>query len=266
MNILDKIIVRKQVEIELNKKKFPTAVLEKSAIFSRNTFSLKKSLSQKSGVIAEIKFQSPSKGVLRAIPWQYSTAIAEVQEIAQGYANAGAAAISVLTDQDYFAGKNEYLQATRETVNIPLLRKDFIIDEYQILEAKALGADLILLIAACLNPLQIKQLAQFAHTLGLEVLLEVHDLAELETSLNEYIDLLGVNNRNLKTFQVDIQTSLDLAEKIPHQFIKISESGLSNPLNINTLQQAGYRGFLIGETFMKTENPGLALRELWTGI
>ncbi len=160
----------------------------------------------------------------------------------------------------------EYLTSVREVVEIPVLRKDFIVDEYQLLEAKAIGADVILLIAACLEPKRLEELAKSAKSLGLEVLMEVHDKEELDRSLNPYLDVVGVNNRNLKTFDVSVQTSLALAEFIPDDFRKISESGLKDAQTIVDLKKGGFEGFLIGETFMKTENPAQALQQLISDI
>ncbi len=254
MNTLEKIIQSKYKEVALRKERFPIKKLEKSPLFERATLSVKNALKNTNkGIIAEFKRQSPSKGIINDK--------VSVEEVAKGYAEAGALGISVLTDTEYFGGKNEDLTQARHTVDVPILRKDFTIDEYQIVEAKAIGADFILLIAASLNPKQIKQLAEFAHSTQLEVLMEVHDLAELQTSLNYHLDLVGVNNRNLKNFEVSINTSKELAEHIPSEFIKISESGISEAENIKILQEYGYQGFLIGENFMKTENPALACKE-----
>lgn len=185
-----------------------------------------------------------------------------MQNIVWGYQQAGVSAVSVLTDQAFFSGLPTDLQNAREWLTIPILRKDFIIDSYQVAEAKAWGADLILLIAACLDSTQLRELAQYAHSLGLEVLMEVHDRAELERSPTDFVDLVGVNNRNLKTFQVDVQTSLDLAPHIPKHLIKVTESGLRQVETLFQLREAGYQGFLIGESFMKTDDPGSTCAEL----
>ncbi len=254
MNTLEKIIQSKYKEVALRKESFPIKKLEKSPLFERATLSVKNALKNTNkGIIAEFKRQSPSRGVINDK--------VSVEEVTKGYAEAGALGISVLTDTEYFGGKSEDLTQARHAVGVPILRKDFTIDEYQIIEAKAIGADFILLIAAALNPKQIKQLAEFAHSIQLEVLMEVHDLAELQTSLNYHLDLVGVNNRNLKNFEVSINTSEELAKHIPSEFIKISESGISEAENIKILQEYGYQGFLIGENFMKTANPALACRE-----
>lgn len=260
MTILDKIIANTKIEVAERKAKISVQTLEKSAHFNRKTYSLKEYLvlPEKSGIIAEIKKQSPSKGIINDK--------VSIEEVGQGYYSVGASAISVLTDFEFFGGKMEYLEAVRPLVEIPILRKDFMVDEYQILEAKAIGADVILLIAACLEPKRLEELAKFAKSLGLEILMEVHNREELERSLNPYLDVVGVNNRNLKTFDVSVQTSLELAELIPNDFRKISESALKDAETIVQLKRAGYEGFLIGETFMKTENPSQALANLITEI
>ncbi|MCP4521419.1 MAG: indole-3-glycerol phosphate synthase TrpC [Cytophagales bacterium] len=260
MTILDKIVANTEKEVAERKAQVATSTLENSAYFERETYSLKDYLvlPEKSGIIAEVKKQSPSKGIINDK--------VTVEEVGQGYFEAGASAISVLTDLEFFGGKMEYLTSVREVVEIPVLRKDFIVDEYQLLEAKAIGADVILLIAACLEPKRLEELAKFAKSLGLEVLMEVHNKEELDRSLNPYLDVVGVNNRNLKTFDVSIQTSLDLAEFIPNEFRKISESGLKDAETIVDLKKGGFEGFLIGETFMKTENPAQALQQLISEI
>lgn len=255
MNILDKIVLRKKEEVADAKQLVSIQDLEKSQYFKRNPYSFKEFLlaEDRTGIIAEFKRRSPSKGLINGV--------ADVGEITQAYNNAGASALSVLTDVDFFGGKTDDLLTARAANNIPILRKDFMIDEYQILEAKAWGADIILLIAAILTPQQISDFGKFAHNLGLNVLLEVHNLEELERSICSNLDAIGVNNRNLADFTVDIQTSFDLVNKIPDQFLKISESAISNPQTIKELKAAGFNGFLIGENFMKTNNPGAAIKE-----
>lgn len=254
MNTLEKIIQSKYKEVEERKISLPIKKLEKEVFFERTPISIKNVLKYTNkGIIAEFKRQSPSKGVINHQ--------ASVTEVTQGYAKAGALGISILTDLGYFGGSNRDLQNARLHLEVPILRKDFIIDEYQIIEAKAIGADFILLIAASLSPKQIKELAQFAHSLQLEVLMEVHNLMELQSSLTYELDLIGVNNRNLKNFDVDINTSKELAAHIPNEFIKISESGISEIDNIRILQSYGYQGFLIGENFMKTTNPSQAAQD-----
>ncbi|MBC7641088.1 MAG: indole-3-glycerol phosphate synthase TrpC [Flavobacterium sp.] len=249
MNILDKIIIDKRREIILKKSIIPISQLENCNLFERKTISLANNLiNSDSGIIAEHKRRSPSKPNINNS--------FTVEEVVKGYENAGVCGISVLTDAKYFGGSLDDLLLARASVNIPLLRKEFIIDEYQILEAKAFGADLILLIAAVLTRKEIKDLSEFAKTLDLEVLLEVHNLEELQKSIMPSIDLIGVNNRNLKTFEVNLDFSKQLANEIPNDFIKVSESGISSIAAINELQAFGYKGFLIGENFMKTDNAG----------
>ncbi|MES2732615.1 MAG: indole-3-glycerol phosphate synthase TrpC [Bacteroidota bacterium] len=249
MDILDQIIAHKRTEVAERKSLYPVKLLESSIYFQTPTVSLKKYLLRpdKSGIIAEIKRKSPSKGMINRY--------VSVERTSIGYMQAGASALSVLTDLQFFGGKNEDLTTARKFNFCPILRKDFTIDEYQIIEAKSIGADAILLIAAVLEPKEVERLAQTAHSLGLEVLLEVHNLQELEASLSPHIDLVGVNNRNLKDFSVSIETSIELANAIPGEFIKISESGISQPQTIRRLQEVGYKGFLMGETFMKNSRP-----------
>jgi len=254
MNILDKIIIDKQREVVLKKSIIPVSQLESSVFFERKTISLSQKLKTSStGIIAEHKRRSPSKSVIN-----HSFT---VEEVVKGYEHAGACGISVLTDGKYFGGSLDDLLLARASVNIPLLRKEFIVDEYQILEAKAFGADLILLIAAVLTREEIKSLSQFAKKLGLEVLLEVHNQEELEKSIMPTLDMIGVNNRNLKTFEVSLDFSKQLAPQIPDDFVKVSESGISSIEAISELRPYGYSGFLIGENFMKTDNAGKAAKD-----
>jgi indole-3-glycerol phosphate synthase len=254
MNILDRIIIDKKREVILKKSIIPVLQLEASVFFGTKTISLSENLrNSTSGIIAEHKRRSPSKAEIN-----YSFT---VEEVVKGYETAGACGISVLTDGKYFGGSLDDLLLARASVNIPLLRKEFIVDEYQILEAKAHGADLILLIAAVLTRDEIKILSEFAKSLGLEVLLEVHNLEELEKSIMPTLDMIGVNNRNLKTFEVSLDFSKELADKIPNDFVKVSESGISSIEAIQELKPFGYQGFLIGENFMKTDNAGKAATE-----
>lgn len=255
MNILDKIIARKKEEVASAKAKTSLKELEQKLGFNRETYSLKTFLTdpEKTGIIAEFKRKSPSKGIINDQ--------VTVEEVTTGYAAAGASALSVLTDHDFFMGHDNDLIAARAVNEIPILRKDFMIDEYQIVEAKALGADIVLLIAACLTPQEILSFAKLAKSLGLSTLLEVHNREELDRSLNPYLDVVGVNNRNLKDFSVSIETSITLAEVIPSEFLKISESAISNPETIKLLKSVGFNGFLIGENFMRTANPGLAMAD-----
>ena len=251
MNILDKIIADKHKELVLKKLVVPVSQLEQAALFERENVSLAQKLkNSKTGIIAEHKRRSPSKSIINRN--------LNVQDVAEGYENAGICGMSVLTDGKYFGGSLDDLLYARAAVKMPLLRKEFVIDEYQILEAKANGADVILLIAAVLDREQIKTLSEFAKNLGLEVLLEVHNETELDKSIMPSLDMLGVNNRNLKTFEVSTEVSKRLSEKIPSEFVKVSESGISSVEAIKDLKQFGYKGFLIGENFMKTDNPGEA--------
>ncbi|MEQ9166046.1 MAG: indole-3-glycerol phosphate synthase TrpC [Fulvivirga sp.] len=249
MDILEQIIAHKYKEVEERKSLFPAKLLEKSIYFNSDTVSLKKYIlrEDKSGIIAEIKRKSPSKGTINAH--------VSIERTSIGYMQAGASALSVLTDTDYFGGKNEDLTTARKFNFCPILRKDFTVDEYQIVEAKSIGADAVLLIAAALDPKRLKELAAFAQSLGLETLLEVHNEEELSASVNEHIDLVGVNNRNLKTFKVSIETSKALAPQIPSYFVKVSESGISDPDTIMDLRSAGFQGFLMGERFMQNSRP-----------
>jgi indole-3-glycerol phosphate synthase len=255
MNILDKIIETKKTEVAGQKRIVSLEQLEKYPLFNRKCNSLKASLLKtgSSGIIAEFKQKSPSKGEINFK--------VKVEEVTKDYANAGVAGISVLTDTEYFGGILENLVIARKTnPEIPILRKDFMIDPYQIFEAKAHGADVILLIAACLEKEQAELLAKKAKELGMEVLMEFHNAEELE-KVNDFVDIVGVNNRDLKTFTMNIETSVRLSKLIPDKFVKISESGIDSAKTIHYLRENGFKGFLIGETFMKTENPGEACRK-----
>ncbi len=260
MNILDKIVLNKRAEIEAAKAKVSIAQLEAAEFFNRDTYSFREFLlaPDRTGVIAEFKRKSPSKGIINDK--------VSVKEVTNAYAAAGASALSVLTDKDFFMGDKPDLIEARKANTIPVLRKDFMIDEYQVLEAKAWGADIILLIAAILTPKEIDTLAKLAKSLGLNVLLEVHNLEELQRSINPNLDAIGVNNRNLADFTVSVETSFQLAEHIPAEFLKISESAISNTEVIKSLKQAGFSGFLIGENFMKEADPGAAIREFVKGL
>ncbi|WP_336128353.1 indole-3-glycerol phosphate synthase TrpC [Mesoflavibacter sp. CH_XMU1422-2] len=249
MNILDKITADKRKEVDLKKSLISAKQLEESFLFQRQTISLTERLKNSaSGIIAEHKRRSPSKATINQD--------LNVQDVAKGYENAGVCGMSVLTDGKYFGGSLDDLILARASSNLPLLRKEFIIDQYQIIEAKAYGADVILLIAAILSKEEIKQFSTLAKQLNLDVLLEVHNEEELHKSIMPSIDMLGVNNRNLKTFEVSLETSKLLSEIIPNDFVKVSESGISTVEAIKDLKQYGYKGFLIGENFMKTDNPG----------
>lgn len=254
MNILDQIIASKRIEIALKKSVVSIKQLENAELFNKKTNSLSKSISNSPfGIIAEHKRRSPSKNTINN---SFS-----VEEVVKGYENAGASGISVLTNMHYFGGSLEDLLIARASVQIPLLRKEFVIDEYQLLEAKAFGADAILLIAAVLSKEEIKQLSEFAQSLALEVLLEVHNQEELEKNIMPSLDLIGVNNRNLKTFEVSLQNSINLSNHIPNDFVKLSESGISSIEDVKLLRSNRFQGFLIGENFMKTDNPGKSLEQ-----
>jgi len=249
MNILDTILEHKRKEVEERKSLYPTRLLEQSIFFASQTVSMKKYIQRpdKSGIIAEFKRKSPSKGVINAH--------ASVERTTIGYMQAGASALSVLTDKNFFGGTSEDLMIARKFNFCPIIRKDFTIDPYQVIEAKSIGADAILLIAAILDPGLAKELAALAHGFGMEVLLEVHDEVELKQHVDVGADLVGVNNRNLKTFEVSIDTSKRLAPLIPDGVVKVSESGISDVETIVELRKYGYKGFLMGENFMKHSRP-----------
>ena len=253
MNILETIIEHKKSEVRRRKSEVRIDELEKRAMFSRPILSLKDFLLDKSktGVIAEFKRRSPSKGIINDQ--------VDVEKVTKGYADNGASCLSVLTDEKFFGGSDEDLLKARIN-EVPILRKDFIIDEYQLVEAKSLGADVILLIDACLAPAEVKSLAVFAKNLGLEVLLELHAEEELEHICDE-TTVIGINNRNLKTFDVDIERSLRMAEQIPLPKLKIAESGIRSVDDILLFKRHGFHGFLIGENFMKAHDPTIAFAE-----
>lgn len=257
MTILDKINAYKKIEVASKKEVLPISLLKQFTYFQKENISLAKAIKNSSlGIIAEHKRKSPSKSVINdkiLLP-----------EIVKGYELAAASGISVLTDTPFFGGSLDDLVLARKTVSLPILRKEFIVDEYQIFEAKAYGADAILLIAASLSKQEIRDFSILAKQLQLDVLVEIHNEEELEKSVHPTVDIMGVNNRNLKTFEVAIENSIRLSEKIPSEFIKISESGINSVDNVRELKKYGFKGFLIGEHFMKTENPGKALKEFIT--
>ncbi|MEP0987916.1 indole-3-glycerol phosphate synthase TrpC [Ekhidna sp.] len=255
MDILSEIIANKKKEVKAQKELYPIKLLEKSVFFEGEPVSLIKYLKRpdKSGVIAEIKRKSPSKGIINEH--------VSIERTSIGYMQAGASGLSILTDNHYFGGSAEDLKVARSFNFCPILRKDFMIDEYQVIEAKSLGADVILLIASVLDKKEIEKLGGLAQSLGMQVLLEVHNEKELINSISEKVNLIGVNNRDLKTFKTDVKTSFDLADKIPSEFLKVSESGLSEPQTIKDLKACGYQGFLMGETFMKNGRPERAAKE-----
>jgi len=259
-NILAEIVAHKHTEVAARKQQRSVAELEQVSWFKRTPLSLAHFLQDpgKTGIIAEFKRRSPSKGIINGE--------VTVQDVTMAYTRYGASGLSVLTDEKFFGGSSDDLQQARAVNNnTPILRKDFIIDEYQILEAKAIGADVILLIAECLTKEEVKHLAAFAGNLGLEVLLEVHSGDQLD-KVTDHIQLVGVNNRDLTTFKVDFNRSCELAAHIPDGKCKIAESGISNTDAIVTLKQAGFNGFLIGELFMKQENPPRAFENFVTEL
>ncbi|QDA58689.1 indole-3-glycerol phosphate synthase TrpC [Hymenobacter jejuensis] len=255
--ILDQIIAHKRREVAERQSLVPVKLLERSLYFENQPLSLRKYLLRDdlSGIIAEFKRKSPSKGWINPH--------APVERTTLGYMQAGASALSVLTDTEFFGGKNEDLTIARRYNFCPILRKDFVVDAYQILEAKSIGADAVLLIAAVLTADEVLSLGRFARELGLEVLLEVHDSEELDRTLHaDAVNLVGVNNRNLHDFSVSLDTSMELAQRIPAEFVKVSESGLTSAAAIEQLRGAGYRGFLIGEAFMRHSRPEKACSTL----
>lgn len=253
MNILDTIIEKKRTEVSERKQRKGLNELLNSDYYSRTPISLVNSLKKgdSSGIIAEFKRLSPSKGIINSE--------ADIVTVAASYQDAGAAAISVLTDESFFGGSDSDLLSVRPHLHIPILRKEFIIDPYQVHEARAIGADLILLIAACLTPSDVSDLSSLAKSIGLEVLLELHDADEIG-HICDAVDLVGINNRSLKTFDVNIERSLMMAKQIPDSKLKVAESGIDDPAQVKLFSENGYNAFLIGENFMKTNDPGLALR------
>lgn len=261
MTILDKIINFKKQEIAKIKAEIPVKRLLESPNFKRTPISLKQSLTDEfsTGIIAEFKRQSPSKGIINDK--------VSVSEVTNGYIEADVAAQSILTDTSFFGGTMADLMEAR-TVNTtkPILRKDFVVDGFQIVEAKAIGADVILLIAACLTAEQLKNYGQLANDLGLEVLYEVHNQEDLDKISDLDHKIIGINNRDLKTFKVDLEHSIALANQIPNSAVKVSESGISSPRIVTGLKEYGFQGFLIGENFMKEENPGVSCQEFISQI
>jgi indole-3-glycerol phosphate synthase len=253
MNILDTIIANKKIEVAEKKQLVPVSELETFPYYKSTCNSLVTQLMNETGtgIIAEFKRKSPSKGVINA-DVQIASVVTAYDQYASG--------ISILTDEVYFGGSIDDLMYAREMVRVPILRKDFIIDEYQIIEAKAIGASVILLIAACLSPERVRELALFARVNGLEVLLEIHNEDELQHICIE-VDIVGVNNRDLKTFTVDVNRSIELSKMIPEGKVKISESGITDPDTIVRLKQFDFKGFLIGEAFMKQQDPSIAFAD-----
>jgi indole-3-glycerol phosphate synthase len=259
-DILQKIVAVKHQEVAAAKAKLPLAELRADAerrVLTRDFVGAMRAKigAGQSAVIAEIKKASPSKGVLRAdfVP----------ADIAQSYAEHGAACLSVLTDKAFFQGSVDYLKQARASCHLPVLRKDFMVDAYQIYEARSMGADCILLIAACLDDAQMAELEQIARSLDMAVLVEVHDRAELDRALRLQTPLVGVNNRNLKTFEVSLSTTLELLQHVPADRILVAESGIMSQADVHTLRQARVPAFLVGEAFMRAPDPGAALAELF---
>ncbi|HHH13011.1 MAG TPA: indole-3-glycerol phosphate synthase TrpC [Thiolapillus brandeum] len=259
-DILKKIVARKREEIAEARRRVPEAELRASLEGKSPPRGFVKSLEEKiaaglPGVIAEIKKASPSKGVLRE---DFHPA-----EIARSYAAHGAACLSVLTDRDFFQGSPDYLQQARAACELPVIRKDFIVDPYQVYEARAMEADCILLIVACLDDAHLRELNDLAMALGMDVLIEVHDAAELERALAVENPMVGINNRNLRTFEVSLQTTLDLLERIPDGKLVITESGILAREDVALMRRHGVNGFLVGEAFMRAADPGERLAELF---
>lgn len=249
MTILDQIIKQKKEEITAAKAKISIQQLQDSEFFARPTYSLKDTLKSRTGIIAEFKRQSPSKGIINR---QKSPL-----DVVSLYEKHGASAVSILTDTPFFGGNFDDIISVRQHLQLPILRKDFMVDTYQFYEAKAMGADVILLIAACLSPDQTQEYTDIAHSLNLEVLLEIHSEDEL-SHLNKNIDFVGINNRNLKDFKVDLQHSINLKNQLPKDIYSIAESGIYNVEDFKFLKEKGFDGFLMGEYFMKEKNPGNA--------
>lgn len=264
-DILEKIVATKKIELATDSKKISLANQREQAEANNREDAMKprgfikaienKIADGKAGVITEIKRASPSKGILRAD--------FHPSAIAQSYEKNGAACLSVLTDKDYFQGANTYLQEARTACHIPVLRKDFTIDPYQIYEARAIGADAILLIVACLELNQMKELEACAHEIGLDVLVEVHNAPELEAALELKTALLGINNRNLKTFEVTLQTTLSLLSMAPSNKTLVTESGIMSRADVQLMREHHVNAFLVGEAFMRAPDPGIALSELF---
>jgi indole-3-glycerol phosphate synthase len=257
MTILDQIIERKKEEVAAAKLRISPDRLKDTAFFGRPTYSLKESIKNKSGIIAEFKRQSPSKGIINNN--------VEPLEVVSAYENFGASGISILTDHDFFGGNLNDVLSVRNNINIPILRKDFMIDEYQFYEAKSIGADVVLLIASCLSPDQVQEFTALAHQLKMEVLLEIHTEDELK-HFNSDIDLVGINNRNLKDFKVDLQHSVQLKNQLPKGVLSVAESGIYNLKDFQFLKEKGFNGFLMGEYFMKNTDPAKTFEEFTSQI
>jgi len=252
-NILEKIVKERKRTIKKLKRIISEEQWEMMPLFLKECVSLKKALLDKdnTGIIAEFKRASPSKGIINAD--------VDVFDVVLDYQMNGATGLSILTEPIFFGGNNDDILTVSSSLSLPILRKDFIVDEYQVVETKALGADVVLLIAAVITKLETQRFTKLAHELGMEVILEIHNEMELDW-ISDEIDIVGVNNRDLKTFSVDINRSIELGKKIPDDKIKISESGIDNVATISFLGQHGFKGFLMGEKFMKEKDPGKALK------
>ncbi|MGQ1787050.1 MULTISPECIES: indole-3-glycerol phosphate synthase TrpC [unclassified Saccharicrinis] len=259
MNILEKIVAQKKIEVQRQQEFTSVEKLKGYDSFQKEVPSLKAFLQDKNhnGIISEYKRKSPSKGVINSM--------STVEDVVPLYEKAGVSGISVLTDSEFFGGNKSDLVAARRVTTVPILRKDFMISPYQVYEAKAIGGSAILLIAAILSYQEAEELSKLAKDLGLDILMEVHSKEELDI-VNSLVDVVGVNNRNLKTFEVSLRQSIDLAQAMPDEMVKISESGIYTPEDIFLLREHGFQGFLIGENFMRTKNPGQACIEFSEAI
>ena len=267
-DVLARILARKREEVEERHARVPLAELESRIADAPPLRGFADALKARiergeAAVIAEVKKASPSKGVIRADPGSGPGAGFDPAFIARSYEAGGAACLSVLTDVDFFQGADEYLIAAREACSLPVLRKDFIVDEYQLHEARALGADCVLLIAAALDDARLAAFAALAAELGMDALAEVHDAAELERVLRLPLPLVGVNNRNLRTFEVSLATTLALKDRIPADRVLVTESGIAMPADVARMREAGVHAFLVGEAFMRADDPGAALQRLF---
>lgn len=264
-NILDKIVAVKRDEVAQAAKKMPLAQMRvdaESRVLTRDFVGAlrKKIAAGQAAVIAEIKKASPSKGVIR--PGEFIPADL-AQSYAEGKGKVSAACLSVLTDRQFFQGQPDYLKQARASCDLPVLRKDFMVDAYQIYESRAMGADCVLLIAACLDDAQMHDFEAIAHNLGMAVLVEVHDGAELDRALKLKTPLIGINNRDLRSFEVSLDVTLGLKSRVPADRLLVTESGIATPVDVKRMRDAGIHAFLVGEAFMRADEPGLALAELF---
>lgn len=256
MTILDTIKQHQLKKVAFQKVLNPIQLLEKSVLFKTESISLKKAIlhSEQNGIIAEFKRKSPSKGAININ--------ADVKKITAGYIKAGACALSILTNEHFFGAQTDDFKMARIFNNCPILRKDFMLDEYQIIESKSMGADVVLLIAKMLSPKEVQKLAKTAKDIGLEVFLELQNQDEIDRYQFDNVDLVGINNRNLNTFKIDPENSIKLAQQLPTSMLKIAESGIESAKTIQTLKEKGFNGFLIGEYFMRNNNPAEKCQKL----